>query len=422
MKLPTTPRNVGRRSASTLLYALAIGSGLMRAFSVSFDVFAINVLISNPIAYGFLSQWISWIITTILVAILSIRWKSWNQRRSLGSNLDPDFLRISLPPKEPTKYIILGGILAGVSTFFYYTLVSSTDASAILPYGQLTIIYLLVGDLLAEKDTPTAIEIQCIMSVLFGAILVGVQPSGFDLWALIIVIGPMNLASAGYTYCMRKAKRYKDDKGRRFDSLNLRLWTLLFLNACMSIAMIPTLTKTNWEPIINSLNSLVYIIIGSSVTIFLSVVMYVRALGMGRMAVVNSLSAISVVLGIPITLIGNFIFPGAFGAIAEGSFIWVLKLFGVLLVLSGVIALETSDVRSLVVVKVKPQTGDIIQSLWAINGVESVSALAGKHDYLLAVRTRNLGKTRTKILKRVQNIPGIDEIETLVILKEFGRS
>ncbi|MGM0687418.1 MAG: Lrp/AsnC ligand binding domain-containing protein, partial [Promethearchaeati archaeon] len=71
--------------------------------------------------------------------------------------------------------------------------------------------------------------------------------------------------------------------------------------------------------------------------------------------------------------------------------------------------------------KVKPQTGDIIELLWAINGVESVSALAGKHDYLLAVRTRNLGKTRTKILKRVQSIPGIQDTETLVVFKEFTR-
>lgn len=421
MQRPTAPRNVGHRSAITLLYLLAIGSGIMRAFSVSFDVFAIHTLISDPIAYGFLSQWISLIITITLVAILSIPRKSKTRKQSIGSGLDPDFHRISIPEKEPAKYIILGGILAGVSTFFYYGLVSGTDASAILPYGQLTIIYLLVGDLLAEKDTPTAIEIQCILSILFGAILVGVQPAGFNMFALLIVLGPMNFASAGYTYCMRKAKRHKSEQGRRFDSLNLRLWALLFLNLSMSVTMIPFLMQTNWQTAIASLDSLLYAIIGSSVTIFLSVIMYVRALGMGRMAVVNSLSAVSVVLGIPITLIGNWIFPGSFGTIAGGSFVWTLKLFGILLVISGVIALETSDVRSLIMVQVKPQTGDIIESLWAINGVESVSALAGKHDYLLSVRTRNLGKTRTKILKRVQSIQGIEDTETLVVLEEFGR-
>ncbi|MGM0687673.1 MAG: hypothetical protein ACQET3_11935, partial [Promethearchaeati archaeon] len=382
MKRPALHRNIGRRSAITLLYVLAIGSGVMRAFSVSFDVFAINNLISDAIAYGFLSQWISGLITIILVAILSIRIKSKGRKRSIGSKLDPDFSGISLPPREPTKYIALGGILAGVSSFFYYVLVSSMDASAILPYGQLTILYLLMGDLLAEKDTPTAIEIQCIISVLLGAILVGVQSTGFNLPALLIVLGPMNLTSAGYTYCMRNAKRYKLERGRRFDSLNLRLWTLLFLNLSLSTAMTPFLMQTDWESVMNTVDSLIYVIIGSSATIFLSVVMYVRALGMGRMAVVNSLSAISVVLGIPITLIGNLILPGSFGAIAEESLFWILKMFGVLLVISGVIVLETSDVRSLVVVKVKPQTGDIIELLWAINGVESVSALAGKHDYL----------------------------------------
>ncbi|GAG92066.1 unnamed protein product [marine sediment metagenome] len=159
--------------------------------------------------------------------------------------------------------------------------------------------------------------------------------------------------------------------------------------------------------------------VGSSITIFLALVMYARALGRGSMSVVNSLSAISVVLGVPITLIGNALLPGAFGIIETDPFMWTLTILGIVLVVIGIIALQAADVHSLVLVKVKPLVGDLLPELFDIRGVEKVAALAGTHDYILTIKSRNLAKARTKILNRIQKIPGIDDIETLVVIKEF---
>ncbi len=147
--------------------------------------------------------------------------------------------------------------------------------------------------------------------------------------------------------------------------------------------------------------------------------MYVRALGKGSMAVVNSLSSISVVLGIPMTIIGNFFIEGAFGQLTDDPFLWVLKFFGIALIMIGVIALEAADVRSLVLIRVKPQTGDILPALFDIKGVEKATAMAGDYDYLLSIKSRSLGKTRTNILKKVQAIPAIQHIETLVVLRDY---
>jgi DNA-binding Lrp family transcriptional regulator len=137
------------------------------------------------------------------------------------------------------------------------------------------------------------------------------------------------------------------------------------------------------------------------------------------MAVVNSLSSISVVLAIPMTIIGNLIIPGAFGLLDSSVFFWTLTMFGVILVMIGVIALEASDIRSLVLIKVKPQTGDLLPHLFDINGVEKAAALAGPHDYILTIKSRNLAKTRSMILKRIQKIPGIADVETLVTIKDY---
>ena len=96
-----------------------------------------------------------------------------------------------------------------------------------------------------------------------------------------------------------------------------------------------------------------------------------------------------------------------------------LKIFGIILVMIGVIALQAADVRSFVLLKVKPQTGDLLPQLFDIRGVEKAAALAGPHDYLLTIKSRNLAKTRSMILKRIQKITGIDDVETLVVIKDY---
>ncbi len=412
-------RPVSRRSARTVFYSLALGSGVMRTFSVVFDIFALNTVTIDALTYGFLAQWTSFVVTFLAVAFLSIKRKKNGKKQALGYSIDPDFDRIRLLPRKPMLYIVISGVFAGISTLAYYVLAGSTDASTILPYGQLVIIYLLIGDLMAEKDTPTIIEIQSIISILIGVLLVGATPGGFDILTLLIVLGPLNISSAMLTYYQRKTKRYELRPGLRVDSLNMRVWSLFVLNLVFGLFSVPFMSPTSWQVMASSFVPLSGLMIGTSITALFSIVMYVRALGRGSMAVVNSLSSISVVLVIPVTIIGNLIIPGAFGLLDSSVFLWTLTMFGVLLVMIGVIALEASDVRSLVLIKVKPQTGDLLPHLFDINGVEKAAALAGPHDYILTIKSRNLAKTRSMILKRIQKIPGIADVETLVTIKDY---
>ncbi|MCK5266370.1 MAG: Lrp/AsnC ligand binding domain-containing protein [Candidatus Thorarchaeota archaeon] len=412
-------RPVSQRSSTTIFYTLAIGSGVLRAITVVFDIVAINTMHIDPLVYGILAQWVSLLVTVLLVAIVSIRRTVDGRKQALGYNLDPDFDRLRILPKKPMIYLVISGIFAGISTLSYYILTGTSDASAVLPYGQLVIIYLLMGDLLAEKDTPTIIEIQSVVSILFGVLLIGATPGGFDIPSLLLVLGPMNISSAFVTYYQRKTKRYEIRPGLRVDSLNMRVWTLLVLNSVMSLIILPMMPADSWQVMIDNFIPLLWLMVGSSLTIFLALVMYARALGRGSMSVVNSLSAISVVLGVPITLIGNALLPGAFGIIETDPFMWTLTILGIVLVVIGIIALQAADVHSLVLVKVKPLVGDLLPELFDIRGVEKVAALAGTHDYILTIKSRNLAKTRTKILNRIQKIPGIDDIETLVVIKEF---
>jgi len=411
-------RPVSRRSSTTIFYTLAIGSGVMRTASVVFDIVSINTIDVNPLVYGFLAQWVSFLVSVVLVAILSIRITRQGRRQSIGYDLDPDFDRLRILPKRPMIYLAIAGFFAGISTLSYYILAGSADASSMLPYGQLVIIYLLVGDLLAEKDTPTIVEIQSIVSILFGVLLIGSTPSGFDIGALIIVLGPMNISSAFVTYYQRKTKRYEIRPGLRVDSLNMRIWSLLVLNSVMSLLMVPMLPADSLQMMIDYFVPLFWMMVGSGAATFLSLIMYVRALGKGSMSIVNSLSAVSVVLGVPVTLVGNLFIPGGFGVIDTQPFMWILTILGIILVMLGILALQASEVRSIVVIKVKPQTGDLLPQLFDIKGVEKVAALGGPLDYLLTIKSRTLAKTNSMVLKKIQKINGIDRIETLVVMRD----
>ena len=390
----------------------------MRTASVVFDIVSINTIDVNPLVYGFLAQWVSFLVSVVLVAILSIRITRQGRRQSIGYDLDPDFDRLRILPKRPMIYLAIAGFFAGISTLSYYILAGSADASSMLPYGQLVIIYLLVGDLLAEKDTPTIVEIQSIVSILFGVLLIGSTPSGFDIGALIIVLGPMNISSAFVTYYQRKTKRYEIRPGLRVDSLNMRIWSLLVLNSVMSLLMVPMLPADSLQMMIDYFVPLFWMMVGSGAATFLSLIMYVRALGKGSMSIVNSLSAVSVVLGVPVTLVGNLFIPGGFGVIDTQPFMWILTILGIILVMLGILALQASEVRSIVVIKVKPQTGDLLPQLFDIKGVEKVAALGGPLDYLLTIKSRTLAKTNSMVLKKIQKINGIDRIETLVVMRD----
>ncbi len=423
-------RPVGRWSAQFIFYALAIGSGVMRALSIAADYVALGVHKlyypqgMSAVVYGVISQWVSFVVTFTTVLILSIKWQHRNRRRPLGYSLDPDFGSIRVLPRRPMFYVVVAGLFAGISTTFYYIMLGwGTNVSAVLPFGQLVVIYLLIGDLLAEKDTPTLIEVQCIMSILFGVLLVGVSPSGFEtpdfLILLLVVLGPLNLSYAMITYFQRKTKRYTIAPGLRVDSLNMRLWSLLVLNTVFTVFAIPMAAPEEWVVFTQLTWEIIFWMAFGSIATFLSIAMYIQALGKGTMAIVNSLSSISVVLGIPIGIVGHLVLPTGFEEVGGTPTIWVLRIIGVTLVLLGILALETSDVRSIILIRVKPATGDLLPALFQVRGVESASALAGTHDYLLSVRSRSLAKTRKQIIKRIQEIEGVTQVNTLIVLKEY---
>jgi uncharacterized membrane protein len=412
-------RRLSSRRTKTVFYFLALASGILYAISVASDVFVYRVFLPNPIAFALAEQWTALLFTVIMLVILSIP-TNRERRRSLGTKFDRTFAHIALPSRKVIIDIVIAGIFAGVSTFAYYYVVgSSGDVSAVLPFSRFSLIYLMIGDLILIRDYPTIIEGQSLLAITLGVILVGLSPGSIDLSLLLFVIIIWGGGVAISVFFQSRAKRRKIRPHTTMDSLNLRLWLLLFLNFIMTLLMIPFITPEVILLLMTQfLTALPWLLLPIGFTFF-SIIAYLQALGKGKMSVVQGISSISIILGIPINILGAFILPGVFVMPAADFIIWFLRLAGTVFVISGIIALSMSEMRGYILVHLKPDAGDIMPKLKRIHGVTRVSAIAGIWNLLIRIDIRSLGSARVKTLRKIEETLGVSDMVTMLILKEW---
>jgi uncharacterized membrane protein len=413
-------RRMGRSRARIAFYFLALVSGVLYAFSVFADVFVYRVLLPDPIAFALAEQWFALLFTFILILIFSIP-TNRARRRSFGTRLDRSFAHITLPSRKIIFDVILAGVFSGIATFAYYVVTGlSADVSAMIPFSRFSLIYLMIGDLVLIRTWPSPIEALSIVAITFGVVLVGITPGAFNLPILLFVITFWAGGVAVSVFFQSRAKRTKIRRGATTDSLNLRLWILFFLNIFMTLFMIPLITPTVIHTLIIQFPLIWPWLIFPVVLTFFALVAKLQALGRGKMSVVQAIGSVSIILGIPLTLLGTFLFPGIFFPPAIDMLSWLIKLIGTTFVLAGILALSMSEMRGYILVKTRPGTGDILGLLRKIQGVSRVSAISGKWDYFVRIDIRSLASTRIKTLKRIEKVPGVIDMETMLILREWA--
>jgi uncharacterized membrane protein len=327
---------------------------------------------------------------------------------------------VTLPPRRVARDIGLAGLFGGVSTFAYYFITSSSgDVSAVIPFSRFSLIFLMIGDLLLIRDRPTIIEVQSILAIMFGVILIGSSGGIIDASMLLIVIFVWGGGAAVGIFFQSRAKRTEIKPHLTIDSLNLRVWQLLTLNTTMSVMMIPFITPSVVDSLFNGFAISIPWLLLTVIFTFFSLITYLQALGRGKMSVVQGVTSVAVVLGLPINLVGSIILPGIFISPATDALTWLIKIIGTVFVIAGIIALSLSEMKGYVLIRVNPTAGDILPLLRKIQGVTRASAIAGKWDALVRVDVRSLGSALEKTIERMEDIPGVEEVETMLILKEW---
>ena len=405
-----------------LYYILAFASAIIAAGASALDSAITKLYIPNPWALGFACFIVGIPISFTLITLFSIPIKG----KSFGARFfDPSFKRIRLVRKEELKYHLFAGGGNAFLTIGYFALLSILgDPSVVLPFSLIVILYLIIVESITEKNMPTLIEIQSSLIVTFGAILGSISLTGeINLISLAIVFLVINPSWVIFSIYQRKLKLIKINE-RPNDALNIRFWNVVF--ACLITSIfIPIVdfvlgTSHFHEGISVAITYLPWVALIMLITFF-EFVFYIRALGIGKASVTQAVRASTVLFAIPFSIILavlNIIPP-----INSAPTFIIMKIIGITLVIFGIVSFALSLVKAYVFITVKPgySIHETMQKLWNINGVTRVTAIAGKYDFIVKIRTRSLVTGYERIIKKINEIEAIKKYRWESVLKEWEK-
>ena len=207
--------------------------------------------------------------------------------------------------------------------------------------------------------------------------------------------------------------------GRRIDSINIRLWNLA-LSTLFFLAMMVAVDPESICGIICVSRRLVIITLVSMCVTFFARIAYIRALGIGKASITQAITSMTILLGIPVTLLMGILAPGSVVPVAASPWVLIVKLIGTVMVSLGIITLALSEVRAYILIRApKGHWRHILRQLSKIKGVTLVSALAGKYDFIAKVKLRALGKGYRLVVRGLERLKGITDFVWLSILYEW---
>jgi len=406
-----------------LFYILAFSSAIIAALVSGLDTIS-QFYIPDPLALGVACFMFGVIISIIFSLFFSIKIKG----KTIGQKtVDPSFQGARLLRKQELKYQLLAGGGNAVMTIGYFMLLSITggNVSVVLPFSQVVIMYLVVIESFDEKDTPTLIEIQSAVIVTFGAILGSLAVTGGInqnfIQTLLVVFLIINPGWVLLSIYQRKLKLLKF-KDRPNDAINIRLWNVIFACLITSIIVIAydifSVSDHFMQGLVGAFKN--YFWVGlMAVGTFFNFIFYIRALGIGKASTTQAVKASTIVFSIPVAiLMGCLGFTAPF---TSNPIEIILKIMGIILIMLGIMTYAFTLTKAYIFIHVKPgySVDEMVKKLWKIKGVNRVTAVAGHYDIIMKIRTRTLVKGYERILRKVEEVPGIDRYRWQSVLKEW---
>ena len=152
---------------------------------------------------------------------------------------------------------------------------------------------------------------------------------------------------------------------------------------------------------------------------FFGLVLYIRALGIGKASIVQAVRSTTIIFSIPVSLVLS-----SFGIIAAFSVdptLLIIKIIGIILMILGIISFALNLVKAYIFITIKPgySVEQTFQELWKIRGVSHVTATAGTYDFIVKIQIRALVKGYEKIIRKIEHIEAIEKFKWESVLKEW---
>lgn len=258
----------------------------------------------------------------------------------LGKWLDQDYPGFNFGTLKMQLLALISGVIAAGSTAFCLTGNQNLDPSLVTALSNLSILYLVFYDWIVEKITLSKIWLPVIL-VVGGSILASVTrlTSGFEITVLGILI--LLIGRCG-TDALEKIVRQRG--GKHTDAVTFTFWRMFWLSVAGTLFVVTiaitrdtfhkltNLLKTTWQP------ALPWILLTMLFVFFFST-LFQKAMKIWSLSKISMVVSLQIVLGIPLTLIADRLWPGVFGDIPTDIYVWILRTIGVILLTSGVIRL-----------------------------------------------------------------------------------
>lgn len=258
-----------------------------------------------------------------------------------GKQIDTGYPGFTFGAKRMHKFAALSGILGAISTLFYLLGNQMLDPSLILVLLSFSVVYMAVFDKL-KGNIKGKVIIMPASLIISGSALASIRHiSGgikVTMWGIIIFAVVCSGLSA-----LGDGTRKKGVKSA--DAVTFCFWRFVWLSTLGTvIAVAMALFRGKFYDLIEMRKALTIPAFGwISLTMILASFYNVfsqKALRFEALSVVFLFVNSKIAMGVPITALGNFLFPGVFGEISKEWLVWIVRSIGATLTLFGVVCLR----------------------------------------------------------------------------------
>jgi len=237
--------------------------------------------------------------------------------------------------------IIAGAISAG-STLFMLLGNQLGDPSMLIALGSGTIIFTSIYDVVTKQAQFS--NLACpVLLVFVGS---GLAAFGGSLAVTLAGILFIFFLSNGLDAFTKVAEQ----KGvRASDGVNFFLWRFFYLTITGTVLAIVVsgirgYSATLLETVASGLKYIPFIAL-TMFFVFLGISLRLVAMKNTAISIVLIVFSVQIVLGYPITLLGNWFLPGLFGEIPTKPWIWAVRLIGAILIIGAICLLQRQNLK-----------------------------------------------------------------------------
>ena len=258
----------------------------------------------------------------------------------LGKWLDKDYPGFNFGTLKMQILALTSGAIAASSTAFCLAGNQGLDPSLVTALANLSILYLVLYDWVGKRISWAKIRLPMLL-VVGGSILASVTRLSGGLEITLFGILVLFIGRCG-TDALEKIVRQRG--GKHTDAVTFTFWRMFWLSVTGTLFVVTiAVTRDTFGELTNLLNlvwrpALPWILFTMLLVFFFSTLLQ-KAMKVWSLSKISMVVSLQIVLGIPLTLVADCLWPGIFGDIPTDIYVWILRVIGVILLTSGVIRL-----------------------------------------------------------------------------------